>query len=113
MGTIIPEFIDTKTIIVNLLKEDKRNYLSIDRLLELLDFIYAELKKTCKLDEYQIMFDINFDAIERTVRYNNNIFRLDIDGERIYLRTPDEIDNLVSQYQVDDTIHEIIRRYAA
>ena len=109
----IRTFIDTKTIIVNLLKADKKNYLSFGRLHGLLQFIYDELKKCCALDNYNIFFNINFDAIERTVLYDNQIFGLDIDEGRIYLRESQNIDQLAEQYQVDSTIGSIISRYVA
>lgn len=109
MANAVPRFIDTKTIIVNLLKEDKKTYLSVKRLQELIDFIYLSLREKCKLDEYRISFDINFDAIERTVLYNNNIFGLDIDSEVIYLRESKSVEILSRQYQADSTILEIIK----
>ena len=93
----VPTFIDTKTIIVNLLKADKKMYLSFDRLQELLSFLYNELKEQCRL----------------TVRYNEKIFGLDIEAGTIYLREPKNIDLLANQYQVDETILSIISNYAA
>lgn len=106
------KFVDTKTIIVNLLKEDKKTYLSLDRLQNLLEFIYEELQKRKMLDGYRISFNINFGAIERTVLYNRHIFGLDMDGENIYLKEDQSIDELVSQYQVDETIEKIIKNFA-
>lgn len=108
-----PTFIDTKTIIVNLLKADQANCLSFGRLQDLLFFIYDKLKERCELENYNIFFNINFDAIERTVRYNDMIFGLDIDAERIYLREPQSIDTLAQQYPVDEIISDIILAYAA
>lgn len=104
-------YVDTKTIIVNLLKEDKKNYLSVVRLQKLVDFIYLELSKQKKLNEYQISFDINFYSIERTVQYNNDIFELDIDGENLRLKKRESADDLAKKYQVDDTIITIIRHF--
>lgn len=101
--------IDTKTIIVNLLKVDQKTYLSVKRLQELIHFIYLELKEKNMLESYQISFDINFDAIERTVLYNNRIFDLDIDGEMIYLRESESLDQLARRYQTDNTIFGIIK----
>lgn len=103
--------VDTKTIIVNLLKIDKKNYLSVNRLQELIHFIYLGLKEQCKLEAYQISFDINFDAIKRTVLYNNRIFDLDIDGEMIYLRDTESVDQLARRYQADATILGIIEAF--
>lgn len=104
-------YVDTKTIIVNLLKEDKKNYLSVERLQKLVDFIYLELSKQNKLKEYQISFDINFYSIERTVQYNNDIFELDIDGENLRLKKRESADDLAEKYQVDETIITIIREF--
>lgn len=109
----VPTFIDTKTIIVNLLKADKKTYLSFDRLQELLSFLYCELKDRCQLENYNIFFNVSFDAIERTVRYNDEIFGLDIEAGTIYLREPQSIELLADLYQVDDTILNIISSYAA
>ena len=103
--------IDIKMIIVNLLKEDKKTYLSVNRLQELISFIYDELSKENQLDKYRICFDVNFDAIERTVLYNNSIFKLDIDGEMIYLRENNNVENLVEKYRTDEKITEIIYNF--
>ena len=104
-------YVDTKTIIVNLLKEDKKDYLSVERLQNLVDFSYVELLKQNKLNQYQISFDINFYSIERTVQYNNDIFELDIDGENLRLKKRESADDLAEKYQVDDTIISIIRNF--
>lgn len=111
MIMIQPTFVDTKTIIVNLLNEDKQTFLSIERLQHLLTFIYMELRAKCKLEEYQISFDINFEALERTVLYNNNIFILDLDDEKIYLREPQSISQLAEEYKIDNTVYEIIKTF--
>lgn len=111
MDCEIFKFVDTKTIIVNLLKEDEKTYLSVKRLQELMGFIQTQLREKCQLDRYQISFDINFDAIERTVFYNNNIFELDIEGQMIYLRESKSVDELVRQYQADNTILNIIKNF--
>lgn len=103
--------VDAKTIIVNLLKEDQKNYLSIERLQKLVEFIYKELSQKRKLGEYQISFDINFYSIERTVQYNRDIFELDIDGEHLRLRERESADALAEEYKVDDTIISIIRDF--
>lgn len=108
-----PIFYDTKTIIVNLLNEDKTNYLSINRLKKLLVFIYKELDKQAKLSDYEILFDVNFDSIERTVIYNNSIFALDIKGENIILKEPKQIHKLAENYQVDNNIKNIIHSFHA
>ena len=104
-------YVDTKTIIVNLLKEDKKNYLSVERLQKLVDYIYLELSNQNKLGQYQISFDIDFYSIERTVQYNNDIFEMDIDGECLRLKKRESLDTLAEKYQVDDTIITTIRNF--
>lgn len=111
MSPVIPKSIDTKTIIVNLLKEDAQEYLSFDRLKSLLKFIHGELLKRNILDYYQIFFDVNFNSIRRTVLCNKRIFELDFDGDNIYLREPASIDVLANRYQVDETIRGIIHTF--
>jgi len=111
MSPVIPKPIDTKTIIVNLLKEDAQEYLSLERLRNLLRFIHRELFKRNILDNYQIFFDVNFNSLRRTVLCNKTIFELDFDGDNIYLREPASIDILADRYRVDDTIQEIIHTF--
>lgn len=108
----VPKFVDTKTIIVNLLREDRQEYLSFDRLQKLLSYIYQELWRQGKLRDYQISFDVNFDALERTVIYNRDIFALDLEGEVIYLRNSRNLDMYVTNYRLDDTLLDIVHRFA-
>lgn len=104
-------YVDTKTIIINLLKEDKKDYLPIKRLENLLDYIYAELSKQNKLKQYQIAFDINIYSVERIVQYNNDIFELDLDKENLRLKKRGTADDLAKKYQADDTTISIIRNF--
>lgn len=99
--------LDTKTVIINLLEKDKKTYLSVKRLQKLLMFIYNELSKRDALGDYEIVFDISFDSIERTVLCNSRIFDLDLDGDLIYLRERN-IDDLARQYTLDTVIKDII-----
>ena len=103
--------IDAETVIVNLLKEDRKCFLSIDRLQMLYEYIYQELVIKDLINSYNIIFDINFYSIERTVLCNNNIFKLDIDGDYIYLRDIDSVDYLTSQHKADDTLKGIISSF--
>lgn len=104
--------IDTRAVIINLLKEDKKSYLSIKRLQRLLIYIYDELSMQFDLADYNICFDINFEAIERTVLYNNHLFKLDIDGDMIYLRDSTNIDNLANQYKICSIVANMIRHFS-
>lgn len=107
----MPKFVDTKTIIVNLLREDRREYLPLDRLQQLLNYIYKELWQLGKLKDYQISFDVNFEALERTVVYNRDIFALDVDGETIYLRHTGRTDMDSSDYELDQTLAGIVHKF--
>lgn len=102
--------LDTKTIIVGLLKEDKKTYLSVARLRKLMLYIHKELTRIGQLCNYEICFDIDFDSIERTVLYNNQIFSLDTYGEIIYLKT-ESVGDLAEQYKTDDVITSIIDKF--
>ena len=107
----MPKFVDTKTIIVNLLREDRKEYLSLGRLQNLLNFIYKELWRQGKLKDYQISFDVSFEALERTVIYNRDLFALDVDGEVIYLRHTGRVDMASCSYELDNTLAEIVHDF--
>ncbi len=102
--------LDTKTVIINLLEMDKKTYLSVKRLQKLLMFIYNELSIQKALSDYEIVFDVSFDSIERTVLCNSRIFDLDLDGDLIYLRERN-IDRLAKQYVLDQKIKGIIDKF--
>lgn len=108
----MPIFVDTKNIIVNLLKEDKKEYLSIERLQNLLNYTYIELWKLKKLNDYQITFEIDSDAIKRTVLYNKEIFALDASEKTIYLCNFGDINNFADNFSVDSTLLGIIKKFS-
>lgn len=103
------KIIDTKTIIVNLLNEDKKETLNLKRLQKLICFIYDELTEEGLLKNYDIQFDINFDSIRRTVLYNNKIFDLDFIGDEIRLKQ--SADKLIKDYPVDKNISRYISSF--
>lgn len=97
--------IDAETIIVNLLREDKRYYVDIDRIDRLCSYIKEQLVQGEYFDEYQtVVFDVNFDAIARTVQYRSNIF--DLVGDRIYLKC--EQDQLPDTPHTNDCLRKMI-----
>lgn len=97
--------IDAETIIVNLLREDKRYYVDIDRINQLCSYIKEQLVQKNYFDEYQtVVFDVNFDAIARTVQYRSNIF--DLVGDRIYLKC--EQDQLPQMPHMDRYLRKMI-----
>lgn len=101
--------IDAETIIVNLLREDKKYYVDIDRINRLCNYIKDQLAKKEYINRYQtIVFDVNFNAIARTVLYRNNIF--DLVGDRIYLKC--EQDQLPDISQNKEFLLKMISNFA-
>ena len=105
--------IDAETIIVNLLREDKKYYVDIDRIDRLCSYIKEQLIQGNYFDEYQtVVFDVNFDAIARTVQYRSNIF--DLVGDRIYLKCDqNQLPNIPhTNERLQKIISEFVRRVA-
>ena len=97
--------IDAETVIVNLLREDKKYYVDIDRIDQLCCYIKEQLIQGKYFDEYQtVVFDVNFDAIARTVQYRNNVF--DLVGDRIYLNC--EQDKIPNMPHTNDCLRKMI-----
>ena len=87
-------YITSEKVIVNLLAADKKKYLSIPRLYRFVAFLRQELEnKEVISSNTQIVFDVNFDSIERTVLYNDMVY--DLIGDKIYLKgiLPEILDN--------------------
>ena len=77
--------INVEKIIINLLTNDKKFYVDINRLNNLCTFIKEQLIEKKYLSNYEsIVFDVNFNAIHRTVMCKDSLFQLV--GERIYLK---------------------------
>jgi hypothetical protein len=84
--------IDAEKVIVNLIEEDKKKYITLERLERLINYIHRQLVDRNLLETYDnVIFKVNFEAIERTVLFNNMIFELI--GNTIYLKQniPDEM----------------------
>jgi hypothetical protein len=70
-------FIEPEYVIVNLMQADKKKYLTIPRLFRFIAYLRQQLSDMDYLpSECAVIFDINFDSIERTVRYHKTIFGL-------------------------------------
>lgn len=103
-------YINAGTVIVNLLKEEKKKYLTLERLEELVYYIHEQLVEQNYIKEFQdIIFNVNFNAIERTVLYNNNIFELV--GDTIYLKCDQIPEQIIEKYNSDGIIVEIIKQF--
>lgn len=106
------KILDTKMLIIHLLKKDKKTYISVHRLQKLLLYVYKELAKTKQLSDYDICFDIDHHSIEQTVLYNSHIFELDTCGDIIYLIGIENIEALAEQYKIDTIITSIINMFS-
>jgi len=66
-------FIEPEYVIVNLMNADKRKYLDISRLFRFVAYLSQQLESYLP-PECDVIFDINFNSIERTVRYHKKVF---------------------------------------
>lgn len=103
-------YIDAGTVIINLLKEEKSECLSLGRLDKLVSYIYEQLQQMDLVDKYQdIVFDVNFDAVERTVFYNNRLFELV--GDTILLKCAEIPSDVINKYKPEQCIYRIIKKF--
>ena len=99
--------IDAETIIVNLMREDNKEYLPIPRLRRLVNYIYKRLEEFS--NNTRVIFDVSFDAIKRAVLYNNNLFELV--GDTIYLKIElSKIENIKDK--IDNNLEKLIRNFS-
>lgn len=78
-------YITTEKVIVNLLWADQKKYLPISRLFRFVSYIGQQLEEQQILHpNAKVVFDVNFDAIERTVQYNDMVY--DLIGDKIFLK---------------------------
>lgn len=103
----------TETIMVNLLKEDRKRYCTMDKLQRLCSYIYQRLSDDNQIgkDKYSVNFAISFEAIERNILYNSMIFQLGADGNIVYLREESDMDELVKKFHADVVIKGYIRDF--
>lgn len=103
-------YIDAGTVIVNLLQEERGEYLQLKRLDKLVDYIYKQLVDLELIEDYsEIIFNVSFDAIERTVLYNNNLFELR--GDTIFLKSDNIPLEILEKYRSDECIVKIIHNF--
>lgn len=103
----------TEAILVNLLKEDRKRYCIMEEVQSLCAYIYQRLLEEDRIgkDKYSVNFAISFEAIERNVLYNHMIFQLGVDGDIVYLREENNIDELVQKFQADVIIKGYIKDF--
>jgi hypothetical protein len=109
-------YVEPEYVIVNLMQADKKTYLSIGRLYRFVSYLQDQLSECAGLPEGQnVIFDINFDSIERSIWYNNKVFDLigDIivskkDNAIEYIETPGVLADFIS-----DCAKDFALKYAA
>lgn len=104
-------YINAEKIIVNLFNKEKSYYIDIPRFYKLCDFIKVQLIENNCFDTYASVFmDADFDAINRTIKYNNQIF--DLVDNRIYLKgeLPSEY---MKRYNIETILNDIIEKFIA
>jgi hypothetical protein len=68
-------FIEPEYVIVNLMQADKKKYLTVSRLFRFVAYLRRQLSDMEYLpSDCDVIFDISFDSIERTVRYHKTVF---------------------------------------
>lgn len=103
-------YIDAGTVIVNLLNEEKSRYLTIEKIEKLVNYIYEQLFAQGYFNYYQdIIFNVNFDAIERTVWFNNYVF--DLIGNTIFLKDDYLPKKITEKYKTDNCVEQMIKDF--
>lgn len=100
--------ISQTNLILNILNIEDKTFIHINSLIRYYKYICFELDKKGLLDKYRFYFDCNIDEIKKDVLDNNDIFRLDVDREFIYLRNIKSFNELLIENEIDDVIKEII-----
>lgn len=102
-------YVHADGVIVNLLKEEKKSFVDMSEVFQFCDYIEEQLRKQEYIEKIQsVYFDINFNAIERTVKYNNYIF--DLVGDRIFLKqmiTPE----IETRFDVQPILSDLIKQF--
>lgn len=107
----IPKFVDTKTFIINLMREEGSRVLTTDRLQNFLNCLYKKLYDLNRLKDYQITYDVNPGYMIRLAEYNSSIFSLGIDNETIYLKNPALLNKDSSEYVLDEALKYCVEEY--
>ncbi len=103
-------YVDAGSVIVNLLHEDQKNYLPLDRLKRLTSYIAKQLEEESLIDKYDVVvFNVNFESIERTVLCNSHLFELV--GGNIILKTNELPEDTIEMYRKNQDIIQIIHEF--
>lgn len=105
------KIINTETIIINLLREDGKDYCTVERVQRLCAYIYEQLIERKLLDQYSVKFAVDPESIRRIILYNSMIFDLNGDGSIISIRKPNTLDDLILNFEADFVIIDMIRAF--
>lgn len=98
-------YITTEKVIVNLLWADQKKFLPISRLFRFVSYIGQQLEEQQVLHpDAKVVFDVNFDAIERTVQYNDMVY--DLIGDKIFLK------GVLPSVEENDLLKSFAKRFA-
>lgn len=109
---LIKKKVQTKDIMINLIKYNRNDRLTTSEYLDLIKIIYKELKEKQLLDKYDIAFDVDIESLKRVAEYNSDIFIDEIRySDEIRIRVPEMLDDYFEKYFIDQTIDGIVKNY--
>ncbi len=109
---LIKKKVQTKDIMINLIKYNRNDRLTTSEYLDLIKIIYKELKENQLLDKYDIVFDVDVESLKRVAEYNSDIFIDEIRySDEIRIRVPEMLDDYYEKYFIDETIDGIVKNY--
>lgn len=108
----IKKKVQTKDIMINLIKYNRSDRLTTSEYLNLIKFIYKKLKESQLLEKYEIAFDIDIESLKRVAEYNSDIFIDEIMySDEIRIKSPRKLEDYFERYFIDETIDAIVKNY--
>lgn len=108
----IKKKVQTKDIMITLIKYNHSDRLTVSEYLDLLKIIYQKLKETQLLDKYEIAFDVDIESLKRVAEYNSDIFIDEISySNEIRIRVPENLNDYFEKYFIDETMDRIVKDY--
>ena len=102
-------YLDTKTIIINSMKELNESWISIDALQDIMIQIKDKLEQQGKLQDYHIWYVEDYYSIINSISFNNDIFEFNESSQNIFIRKKEMLAVLVENYPIDEIITKIIQ----
>lgn len=108
----IKKKVQTKDIMITLIKYNRSDRLTTSEYLDLLKIIYKKLKEIQLLDKYEIAFDADIESLKRVTEYNSDIFIDEIGySDEIRIRIPENLSDYFKKYFIDETMDRIVKDY--